>query len=116
MSPKQAAVADQPKAPRRTELREDLDMDLLISTLTAFRRGDFGVRLPATWAGPAGRVADTLNGIFENNERMHDELGRVKREVGKEGKLSRRVNLPDATGDWYELYSNMNELIDDLVR
>ena len=39
----------------------------------------------------AGKVADTFNEVIELNERMADELERISRVVGKEGKINQRA-------------------------
>ncbi|HYP07805.1 MAG TPA: HAMP domain-containing protein, partial [Bryobacteraceae bacterium] len=91
-------------------------MGLLLEALIAFQKGDFSVRLPVDHTGIAGKVADTLNSIFETNERLRDELSRVSNEVGKEGQISQRATLFSSTGDWNECVKSVNELIGDLVR
>ena len=54
-----------------------VDPKLMIGVLTAVKRGDFSVRLPATWTGSAGKVATTLNDIIESNQRLERELRRL---------------------------------------
>ena len=66
------------------------EMVILLQALTALKKGA-GVRLPADWTGVAGKVADAFNEVVELNERMADELARLSRVVGKEGKLSQRL-------------------------
>ena len=44
--------------------------------------------LPLDWTGVAGKVADTFNEVIELNERMAEELERISRVVGKEGKIN----------------------------
>src|SRR5579859_2581534 len=61
---------------------------VLIKTLTAFRNGNFSVRMPVDLSDLDGKVADTLNEILEMSERMHLEFDRISRSVGKDGKLS----------------------------
>ena len=41
----------------------------------------------------AGKVADTFNEVIELNERMANELERISRVVGKEGKINQRASL-----------------------
>src|SRR6266566_9561814 len=82
--------------PRTTEL----DEREMLSALTALKRGDFSVRLPVEWTGLAGKIADTFNDVIELNERMADELDRLGRVVGKEGKISERASLGDVSGSW----------------
>src|SRR5205807_1825563 len=49
------------------------------------------------------------------NEKMSQELARLSRVVGKEGKLSQRLTLGDVDGFWRESVESVNDLIDDLV-
>ncbi len=91
------------------------EMTALLSALTALRQGRSGVRLPLDWTGVAGKVADAFNDVVEQNERMADELARLSRVVGKEGKLSQRLSLGDVSGFWRDSVGSVNGLIDDLV-
>src|ERR687898_859900 len=91
------------------------EMTALLSALTALRQGRSGVRLPPDWTGVAGKVADAFNDVVELNERLAEELARLSRVVGKEGKLSQRLALGDVTGFWRDKLGSVNDLIDDLV-
>ena len=46
------------------------EMTLILGALTALKRGDASVRLPAEWTGVPGKVADAFNEVVELNERM----------------------------------------------
>jgi HAMP domain-containing protein/signal transduction histidine kinase/CheY-like chemotaxis protein len=91
------------------------EMTTLVTALTALKRGKQGVRLPMDWTGLAGKVADAFNEVVELNERMADELARLRRVAGKEGKLAERMSLGDVGGIWDESVKSVNSLIDDLV-
>src|SRR4051794_11037577 len=91
------------------------EMTALLTALTALKKGKTSVRLPIEWTGIAGKVADVFNEVVELNERMADELARLSRVVGKEGKLSQRATLSDVTGFWQGSVESVNALIDDLV-
>jgi hypothetical protein len=93
-----------------------LDNTALLGTLIAFRRGDFSVRLPYDLTGLEGKVADTINDIFDMNLRLREELARLSSTVGKEGRISERAALPGAVGDWTECVDSLNDLIGDMVR
>ena len=93
-----------------------LDQTKLLSTLVSFQKGDFSARLPVDRTGMAGKIADTLNSIFEMNQLLRDELARVASEVGKEGRIAERASVFSARGDWTECVNSVNELIGDLVR
>ena len=92
-----------------------VDMSTLLSALTAFKRGNFSVRLPLEWTGVAGKVADTFNEVIDLNERLARELERLGRVVGQQGKISHRASLGDVGGCWMDSVSSVNALIDDLV-
>jgi HAMP domain-containing protein/signal transduction histidine kinase/DNA-binding response OmpR family regulator len=91
------------------------EMAALLHALTALRKGQADVRLPLEWTGVAGKVADAFNQVVEMNELMAAELGRLSKSVGKEGKLSQRLNLGNTYGFWQSSVESVNDLIDDLV-
>ncbi|MDT5155994.1 MAG: hypothetical protein QOH51_351, partial [Acidobacteriota bacterium] len=95
---------------------DSLSEKLLLSTLIAYKKGDFSVRLPSEWTGMAGKIADTFNEIIELNEKTAKELERVSRVVGKEGKITQRAVLPTASGAWASEVESINALIDDMAR
>src|SRR5947199_10477715 len=70
-----------------------LDAKRLLTALAAFKRGDFSARLPADWTGVAGKIGDTFNELIRTNQRMTQELGRIRRVVGKEGRTTLRASL-----------------------
>jgi len=93
-----------------------LDTKLLLKTLTAFKKGNFSIRLPNDWTGVKGKIADTLNDVIEMNERLVKELERISRVVGREGKITQRAAPPAADGSWVSLIESVNTLIDDLAQ
>src|SRR4029079_3664377 len=101
-------VVERPAAPVN-------ELPVILGALSALKRGETGVRLPVDWVGTAGRVAAVFNDLVERNERMAQELARLSRVVGKEGKLGRRGSLGDVSGFWRDSIDAVNQLIDDLV-
>ncbi|MGZ8302176.1 MAG: response regulator [Telluria sp.] len=99
-----------------TEMAEELDAKLLLSTLMALKKGDFSVRMPSDWTGMSGKIADTLNEIIETKEKMVKTVTEVSRVVGREGRLTQRAAMPNTIGGWGTIISSVNTLIDDLVR
>src|ERR1700748_1752130 len=75
---------------------------VLLSTLIAFKRGDFSARMPVDETGIPGKIADTLNDILELHEKMVNEFGRISRAVGKDGKITQRATIGSVTGSWAE--------------
>src|SRR5437899_12409701 len=90
------------------------EMTALLAALSALRQGRSGVRLPADWSGIAGKVADAFNDVVEQNEHLADELARLRRAGGKEGRLSQRLALRSASGFWRGAIESVNVLIDDV--
>mgnify|MGYP000689852714 CR=1 FL=1 len=88
----------------------------LLSALIAVKNGDFTARLPSDWTGIHGKIADMFNDLVGLNEKMANELDRVSRVVGKEGKIKQRVVLGNTSGAWREMIESTNTLIDDLTR
>src|SRR5881275_2453984 len=92
-----------------------LDAKRLLTGLAAFKRGDFSARLPADWTGVAGKIADTFNELIRTNQRMTQELERIRRVVGKEGRITQRASLGDVSESWSLAIGSINDLIGDLV-
>src|SRR5205814_830116 len=61
------------------------------------------------------KVADAFNDVIELNQRMSQELDRLSRVVGKEGKISQRAALGPVHGSWQVMGASVNALISDLV-
>src|SRR4051812_24083227 len=95
---------------------DTLDTRELLRVLSAARKGDFSVRMPEDNTGVAGKIADTLNGIIELNQRLAGELQRVGSAVGEEGKVNQRVSLGDVQGSWVGCVHSVNSLIEGLVQ
>src|ERR1044071_5363591 len=85
----------------------------LFKVLLRVRNGDFSVRLPDDQIGMTGKICDTLNEIIELNERMVFEFEKVGTSIGKQGKLTNRVELLGAKGSWGSCVDSVNMLISD---
>jgi methyl-accepting chemotaxis protein len=110
------ASATIPPAPHQRDDADALDANTLLTVLAEVERGDFTTRMPVVWTGVAGKVADALNRVIASNEALEDEIARVSRLVGKEGKLSQRVMLGRSGDAWSGCVNSVNDLLDDLVR
>src|SRR5438477_2363141 len=114
---KKTASAPRLRSANSSSLNGDqLDSKQLLAALTAFKRGDFSAQLPDDWTGIAGKVADTFNDVIGLNQRLTQELARISRVVGKEGRIRQRASLGEASGSWADAMSSVNTLIEDLLR
>ncbi|MBS3647540.1 HAMP domain-containing protein [Pseudaminobacter sp. 19-2017] len=96
--------------------RPRLDGRQILVALRAFRRGDFSVRIANEFDGIDGEIADTFNEIVEINEELSREFDRLCKVVGKEGRISERARVRNATGAWSSSIRSVNELIEDMVQ
>ncbi len=93
-----------------------LDLSAILASLQAMKEGDFSVRLPGSWTGLPGKIADTFNDIVAANEQMAQELKRVGNAVGKEGRTRERTRFREPKGAWGGMETSVNTLVDDLLR
>ncbi|GLY22430.1 HAMP domain-containing protein [Micromonospora sp. NBRC 101691] len=95
------------------------DHDAVLGELAAALRrvgqGDFKVRLPRR-AGVAGDVVDAFNDVVSLQERQYFDMRRISRIVGREGRLTERLDEEGLDGSWAEGQRAVNSLIDDLGR
>ena len=96
--------------------REFLDHRELIAAFRRLRRGDFRVRLPDDLTGQDAELAQLFNEVVGLNEQMAQEFQRLSIVVGKEGKITQRGRVNNATGGWESAIHAVNELIDDMVQ
>src|SRR2546428_402733 len=92
------------------------DLSLILGSLRTMRDGDFSVRLPGSWTGVPGKIADTFNDIVAANQQMAKELRRVGKVVGKEGRTRERTKFNESRGSWGEMEVSVNTLVEDLLR
>jgi signal transduction histidine kinase/HAMP domain-containing protein/ActR/RegA family two-component response regulator len=95
---------------------DQIDLALILDALGKVKQGDFSPRLPVTWTGMAGKVADGLNDLIIANQVLEAELHRVSRVVGHQGELSQRMTLGGSAQNWRGCSESINSLIDSLVR
>ncbi|MEV0532118.1 HAMP domain-containing protein [Kitasatospora sp. NPDC050463] len=91
-------------------------MRKLLAALTAMRDGNFRRRLTVPGDGPLAEIAAVFNEVAERNQHLTGELARVRRAVGREGRLNERLETGAGEGAWMAAVDNCNALIDDLAR
>jgi signal transduction histidine kinase/HAMP domain-containing protein/CheY-like chemotaxis protein len=105
----------EPEAPRGLDEGE---VERLLAALTAVRDGDFRVRLrvPGDADSPMARLATVVNEVVDRNRHLTGELDRVRRVVGRDGRLDERLRPGNAEGAWAAAVTAANDLLDELVR
>ena len=90
-------------------------LPIILQSLETMKNGDFSVRLPVTWVGLTGKIADCFNEIVTANQQMALELKRVGQAVGKEGKTQERIRLERRRGAWDDMEVSVNAMVEDLL-
>ncbi|MEV6105934.1 HAMP domain-containing protein [Streptomyces sp. NPDC051940] len=112
---KGSVPARRPRNAATTEV-ETAALQRLLTSLEAMRDGNFRKRVAPTGDGLVAQIAVTLNEVAERNLHLTGELARVRRMVGREGKLTERLDLGACEGSWAAAIEGSNALVDDLVR
>ncbi|HYI02661.1 HAMP domain-containing protein, partial [Hyalangium sp.] len=88
----------------------------LLTALKSAESGDFSVRLAEdSGNGLLDEIAHAFNGLVGRNATFTDEIVRVERVVGREGRMGERVSLGEVRGGWATSVNSINALIGDLV-
>ncbi|GHB71906.1 histidine kinase [Streptomyces cirratus] len=91
-------------------------LNRLLTALVSMRDGNFRKRLTVSGEGVMAEVAAVYNEVADRNLHLTGELSRVRRMVGREGKLSERLETGACEGSWAAAIDASNQLVDDLAR
>ncbi|CAM5372589.1 HAMP domain-containing protein [Streptomyces pilosus] len=91
-------------------------LNRLMTALVAMRDGNFRKRLTVSGDGVMSEIAAVFNEVADRNLHLTGELARVRRMVGREGKLTERLETGASQGSWATAIDHSNALVDDLVR
>ncbi len=91
-------------------------LNRLLAALVSMRDGNFRKRLTVSGDGVMSEIAAVFNEVADRNLHLTGELARVRRMVGREGKLTERLETGACEGSWAAAVDNSNALVDDLVR
>ncbi|AIS00891.1 HAMP domain-containing protein [Streptomyces glaucescens] len=90
-------------------------LNRLLTALVAMRDGNFRKRLTVSGDGVMAEIAAVFNEVADRNLHLTGELSRVRRVVGREGKLTERLETGACEGSWAAAIDASNALVDDLV-
>ena len=71
-------------------------------------RGDLSQKITVEAKGEVAELADTINAMTDTLAIFADEVTRVAREVGTEGKLGGQAEVPSVAGTWKDLTDSVN--------
>jgi CheY-like chemotaxis protein/HAMP domain-containing protein len=82
---------------------------------TAVANGDLSQKITVDVRGEILDLKNTINAMVDSLRLFADEVTRVAKEVGTEGKLGGQAEVPSATGMWRSLVDNVNQLANNLT-
>jgi HAMP domain-containing protein len=85
------------------------------SVARAVARGDLSQKITVTARGEVAELADTLNSMTDTLRTFADEVTRVAREVGTEGRLGGQAQVPGVSGTWKDLTDSVNGMAGNLT-
>jgi HAMP domain-containing protein/CheY-like chemotaxis protein/putative methionine-R-sulfoxide reductase with GAF domain len=77
---------------------------------TAVARGDLSRKITVNVKGEILELKDTINTMVDQLNAFASEVSRVAREVGTEGKLGGRAEVPEVAGTWKDLTDSVNAM------
>jgi hypothetical protein len=91
-------------------------LNRLLEALTAMRDGNFRRRLRVGGDPLLAEISAVYNEVADRQQHLASELARVRRAVGREGRLGERLTSGTGDGAWAASIDAANALVDDLVR
>ncbi|MEA2435418.1 MAG: hypothetical protein QOG54_2875 [Actinomycetota bacterium] len=82
---------------------------------TAVANGDLTRKITVEAKGEVAALADTINAMVDQLSTFADEVTRVAREVGTEGKLGGQAQVKGVSGTWKDLTDNVNFMASNLT-
>ncbi|HEY4219159.1 MAG TPA: HAMP domain-containing protein [Gemmatimonadaceae bacterium] len=82
---------------------------------TAVANGDLSQKITVEARGEVLDLKDTINNMVEKLRTFADEVSRVAREVGTEGRLGGQASVPGVGGTWKDLTDNVNAMAGNLT-
>ena len=82
---------------------------------TAVERGDLSQQITVEAKGEVAALAQTINRMVGTLSAFADEVTRVAREVGTEGRLGGQADVKGVAGTWKDLTNNVNSMADNLT-
>jgi signal transduction histidine kinase/HAMP domain-containing protein/CheY-like chemotaxis protein len=82
---------------------------------TAVARGDLTQTITVDAKGEVAALTETINRMVGTLSAFADEVTRVAREVGTEGRLGGQAYVPGVAGTWKDLTDNVNSMADNLT-
>ncbi len=87
----------------------------IANVATAVAKGDLSQKITVNVRGELLQLKENLNEMVDSLNTFGDEVTRVAREVGTEGKLGGQAKVPNVRGTWKDLTDNVNTMASNLT-
>jgi HAMP domain-containing protein/signal transduction histidine kinase/CheY-like chemotaxis protein len=81
----------------------------------AVAKGDLTQKITVDAKGEVAALADTINSMTDTLSVFAEQVTRVAREVGTEGKLGGQAEVPGVSGTWKDLTESVNSMAENLT-
>src|SRR3954466_10852853 len=81
----------------------------------AVAKGDLTQKITVDAKGEVAALADTINAMTDTLSVFAEQVTRVAREVGTEGKLGGQAQVPGVSGTWKDLTESVNSMAENLT-
>jgi methyl-accepting chemotaxis protein len=83
--------------------------------VTGVSQGDLTQKLTLEAKGEVAELADTINRMVDDLNRLALEVSRVAKVAGVEGKLTERATVGGVSGSWKEIVDTLNDLLESIA-
>ena len=87
----------------------------IVEVTTAVASGDLSKKITVDARGEIAELKQTINTMVDQLSSFADEVTRVAREVGTEGKLGGQAQVRGVAGTWKDLTDNVNSMASNLT-
>ncbi|MFF8718774.1 HAMP domain-containing protein, partial [Streptomyces sp. NPDC015238] len=88
----------------------------IAAVTTAIAKGDLTKKIDIDARGEIQELKSTINTMVDQLSNFAEEVTRVAREVGTEGRLGGQARVRDVEGTWWDLTESVNEMAGNLTR
>jgi HAMP domain-containing protein/signal transduction histidine kinase/CheY-like chemotaxis protein len=113
---RRVAASIRPQDPEPYTLYLEAQCAALIDSLKAAGRGDLSVRVhPERMNGIGREMSDAFNDLVERSQLVLQEIGRVSRVLGREGRAAERASVKSVDGEWASCIDSVNSMISEVT-
>src|SRR5690606_40769471 len=87
----------------------------IANVATAVAKGDLTQKITVNVKGELLELKENINQMVDSLNIFGDEVTRVAREVGTEGKLGGQASVPNVAGAWKALTDNVNTMASNIA-